>query len=388
MTTRISILGATGSIGGSTIDVLRRAAPGAYQVVAVTAQNRVQDLAEIAKEFSAEIAVIGDPSLLSDLKTALAGTGIDAASGPEGLIEAASRSAARTVAAIVGTAGLPATLAAVRSGSTVLLANKESLVCAGRLLLNEAKRCQSRLIPIDSEHNAILQVLHHPAHVDKLILTASGGPFRQATKEELARVTPEQACRHPNWVMGSKISVDSATMMNKGLELIEAALLFQTEVEKIDVLVHPQSVIHSLVSYTDGSVLAQLGLPDMRTPISHALAWPDRMHLPGVERLDLAKIGRLDFEAPDLDRFPALGVARDAALLGGVGPIAVNAANEVAVAAFLQRRIGFTDIALTAATVLGVMAKHECGEPKSFDDVFEMDNQARALARETLRLAA
>jgi 1-deoxy-D-xylulose-5-phosphate reductoisomerase len=389
---RVSVLGATGSVGVSTLDVLTSRAPGApeFQVVALTANTNVEALAKAAIAVHAEIAVIADTSLYGKLKSLLAGTGIEAAAGNAAVVEAASRPVDRVVAAIVGIAGLPSTLAAVRNGASVALANKESLVCAGPLLREEARRTGARLLPIDSEHNAIFQVLDRPARVEKLILTASGGPFRSKSLNEMGAVTPEQACAHPNWEMGAKISVDSATMMNKGLELIEAAYLFDVPPERIDVLVHPQQIIHSLVAYDDGSVLAQLGLPDMRTPISYALAWPDRMPLPGLERLDLAKIGRLDFLPPDPQRFPALEIARKAASAGGGAPIVLNGANEVAVAAFLQRRIGFLTIAQVAGEVLDefLNGRSVATAPESFEAVFEIDRLVRERTLEKLRLAA
>jgi 1-deoxy-D-xylulose-5-phosphate reductoisomerase len=391
-TIRVSILGATGSVGDSTLDVISAGAPGApeFEVVALTANTNVEALARAAIETRAEVAVIANETLYGELKSMLAGTGIEAAAGSDALVEAASRPADRVVAAIVGIAGLPSTLAAVRQGTTVALANKESLVCAGPLLREEARRTGARLLPIDSEHNAIFQVLDRPQRVEKLILTASGGPFRSSSMSEMAAVTPEQACAHPNWDMGAKISVDSATMMNKGLELIEAAYLFEIPEPRIEVLVHPQSIIHSLVAYDDGSVLAQLGLPDMRTPISYALSWPDRMPLPGVERLDLAKIGRLDFLPPDPQRFPALKAARAAVSAGGGAPIALNGANEVAVAAFLQRRVGFLTIAQVAGEVLDDFLKNRtaAAAPESFEAVFEIDRLSRELALKKLRLAA
>jgi 1-deoxy-D-xylulose-5-phosphate reductoisomerase len=389
---RVSVLGATGSVGVSTLDVLTSRAPGApeFQVVALTANTNVEALAKAAIAVRAEIAVIADVSLYGRLKSLLAGTGIEAAAGNAAVVEAASRPTDRVVAAIVGIAGLPSTLAAVRNGASVALANKESLVCAGALLREEARRTGARLLPIDSEHNAIFQVLDRPDRVEKLILTASGGPFRSKSLNEMGGVTPEQACAHPNWEMGAKISVDSATMMNKGLELIEAAYLFDVPPERIDVLVHPQQIIHSLVAYDDGSVLAQLGLPDMRTPISYALAWPDRMPLPRLERLDLAKIGRLDFLPPDPQRFPALEIARKAASAGGGAPVVLNGANEVAVAAFLQRRIGFLTIAQVAGEVLDefLNSRSVATAPESFEAVFEIDRLVRERTLEKLRLVA
>jgi 1-deoxy-D-xylulose-5-phosphate reductoisomerase len=389
---RVSVLGATGSVGESTLDILKRRTPEApeFEVVALTAHTNVEALAKAAIETRAELAVIADASLYGRLKALLANKGVEAAAGREAVIEAATRPADRVVAAIVGIAGLPATLAAIRQGATVAFANKESLVCAGPLLTEEARRAGARLLPIDSEHNAIFQVLDRPARVERLILTASGGPFRTSSLTEMMAATPEQACAHPNWMMGAKISVDCATMMNKGLELIEAAYLFGIPEPRIDILVHPQSIVHSLVAYDDGSVLAQLGLPDMRTPISYALAWPDRMPLPGLERLDLAKIGRLDFLPPDLQRFPALAIARKAVSAGGGAPIVLNGANEIAVAAFLQRRIGFLTIAQVAGEVLDefLNSRATADSPESFETVFEIDRLARERTLEKLRLAA
>lgn len=389
---RVSILGATGSVGISTLDVVMGNAPGApeFEVVALTANRSVQELARAAIKSKAELAVIADASLYGELKSLLAGTGTEVGAGAEALVEAAVRPADRLVAAIVGIAGLPSTLAAVRQGTTVALANKESLVCAGPLLQQEARRSGAKLLPIDSEHNAIFQVLDRPQRVEKLILTASGGPFRSTPLGEMAAATPEQACAHPNWAMGAKISVDCATMMNKGLELIEASYLFEIPENRVEVLVHPQSIVHSLVAYDDGSVLAQLGLPDMRTPISYALSWPNRMPLPGLERLDLAKIGRLDFLPPDLQRFPALTVSRAAISAGGGAPIMLNGANEVAVAAFLQRRIGFLTIAQVASDVIDDFLKNQTAstEANSFEAVYELDRLAREWTFQKLRLAA
>jgi 1-deoxy-D-xylulose-5-phosphate reductoisomerase len=351
---RVSVLGASGSIGVSALDVIASGGEGSpdFSVVALTANRNVAALAAAAKKVRAEIAVVADEACYGELKSALAGSGVEAAAGDAAIAEAGARTADVVVAGIVGIAGLAATLSAVRQGASIALANKESMVCAGKLLRDEARRSGARLLPIDSEHNAIFQVLDRPERVEKLILTASGGPFRSASLQEMAAATPEKACAHPNWDMGAKISVDSATMMNKGLELIEAAYLFDVPESRIDVLIHPQSIIHSLVAYDDGSVLAQLGLPDMRTPISYALSWPRRMPLPGLERLDLAKIGRLDFLPPDAERFPALTLARGAVSAGGGAPIVLNGANEVAVAAFLQRRIGFLTISEVSGQVL------------------------------------
>lgn len=389
---RVSVLGATGSVGESALSVISATSPDApdFEVVALTANTSVDALAAAAISARAEIAIIADEKYYAELKTLLAGTGIEAAAGAEAVNQGAARPADVVVAGIVGIAGLPPTLEAVRQGARVALANKESMVCAGPLLRKEAARTGACFLPIDSEHNAIFQVLDRPQRVEKLILTASGGPFRQASASTMAAATPEQACAHPNWMMGAKISVDCATMMNKGLELIEAAYLFDVPQERIDILVHPQSIIHSLVSYDDGSVLAQLGLPDMRTPISYALSWPDRMPLPGLERLDLAKIGRLDFLPPDNERFPALRLARTAVSAGGAAPIVLNGANEVAVAAFLQRRIGFLTIAQVASEVLDEFLNSTTAAaiPATFDDVYEIDRWARRRTIEKLRLAA
>jgi 1-deoxy-D-xylulose-5-phosphate reductoisomerase len=347
-------------------------------------------LAAAAKASRAQIAVCADDGCYGELKSLLAGSGVEAAAGDAAIAEAGARSADVVVAGIVGIAGLPATLAAVRQGASVALANKESMVCAGELLREEARQSGARLLPIDSEHNAIFQVLDRPERVEKLILTASGGPFRSASLQEMAAATPEQACNHPNWDMGAKISVDSATMMNKGLELIEAAYLFDMPESRIDVLIHPQSIIHSLVAYDDGSVLAQLGMPDMRTPISYALSWPRRMPLPGLERLDLAKIGRLDFLPPDEQRFPALRLARGAVSAGGGAPVVLNGANEVAVAAFLQRRIGFLTISEVAGQVLEEYLDRgtAMAKPANFEDVYRLDSWSRVRTLEKLRIAA
>ncbi len=391
-TVRVSVLGASGSIGVSALDVIASGGEGSpdFSVVALTANRNVAALAAAAKKVRAEIAVVADEACYAELKSALAGSGVEAAAGDAAIAEAGARKADVVVAGIVGIAGLAATLAAVRQGASIALANKESMVCAGKLLRDEARQSGARLLPIDSEHNAIFQVLDRPERVEKLILTASGGPFRSASMQEMAAATPEKACAHPNWDMGAKISVDSATMMNKGLELIEAAYLFDVPESRIDVLIHPQSIIHSLVAYDDGSVLAQLGLPDMRTPISYALSWPRRMPLPGLERLDLAKIGRLDFLPPDAERFPALTLARGAVSAGGGAPIVLNGANEVAVAAFLQRRIGFLTISEVSGQVLEEFLADTTArdEPARFEEVYAIDRWARARTVEILRLAA
>ncbi|HYM31940.1 MAG TPA: 1-deoxy-D-xylulose-5-phosphate reductoisomerase [Candidatus Cybelea sp.] len=342
---RVSILGATGSVGCSTIDLLERH-PGMYSVEALTANGNVALLADQARRLRAKFAVVAKPEHYLELKAALSGTGIEAAAGPEALCEAASLPADWVMSAIVGAAGLQPTLTAVRRGAIVALANKESLACAGELVMKEVRASGATLLPVDSEHNAIFQVFDfdRPEAVERIILTASGGPFRCLGMNEMAHVTPAQAVQHPNWNMGAKISVDSATMMNKGLELIEAAHLFPVSEDRIDVLIHPQSVVHSMVSYIDGSVLAQLGSPDMRTPIAYALGWPKRVRAPAA-RLDLAALGSLTFEAPNPERFPALRLARTALQCGGSAPTILNAANEVAVEGFLAGRIGFLDVA-------------------------------------------
>ena len=375
---RVTILGSTGSIGCSTIDLIERE-PARFQVVALTANTNAERLAEQARRVGAGLAVIADPAQYRSLSNALRGSGIEYAAGAEALIEAARREADWVMAAIVGAAGLAPTLAAVRRGAIVGLANKECLVCAGSLFMREVEASGATLLPVDSEHNAIYQVFAAgaPETIEKIVLTASGGPFRTASMNEIARATPEQAVAHPNWDMGAKISVDSATMMNKGLELIEAHHLFGLPGERIEIVVHPQSIVHSMVAYIDGSVLAQLGTPDMRIPISYALAWPQRMNTPS-ERLDLSAVARLDFEEPDPVRFPALRLARDALVSGGAAPTVLNAANEEAVQGFLAGRIGFLDIARVVETVLEAMTGVDTA---SLDDVTATDRAARARAR-------
>ena len=370
----VTVLGATGSVGRNTLDLIGRN-PDAFVVEALTAWRDVAGLAELALRFRPRLAGIGDAACHADLKAALAGTGIAVAAGPEALIEAAARPAELVMAAIVGSAGLAPTLAAVRRGAIVALANKECLVSAGDTMLAEVRRCGATLLPVDSEHNAIFQVFDaaQPDGVEKLILTASGGPFRTFTRAQMAAVTPAQAVAHPNWSMGAKISVDSATMMNKGLELIEAARLFPVTSSAIEILVHPQSVIHSMVAYVDGSVLAQLGAPDMRTPIAHALAWPRRMATP-TPRLDLVSIGILTFEEPDAERFPALRLAREVLAAGRGAPAVLNAANEVAVAGFLAGRIAFLDIVAIVSATLDALGAPAAG---SLDEVFAVDAAAR-----------
>ena len=378
---RLSILGATGSVGTSTLDLVERH-PNRFEVVALTAARNVAALADAARRTSAKLAVIDNPQLLPELEQRLSGTSCRAATGSEALAEAAAGEAEWVMAAIVGCAGLKPVMAAIEAGRTVALANKESLVTAGELMIEAARRSGSIILPVDSEHNAIFQCLagSDSTQVSRLVLTASGGPFRTKRREEMAAMTPEQAVAHPNWSMGAKISVDSATMMNKGLELIEAHHLFGLASDKIDILVHPQSVIHSMVEYVDGSVLAQLGSPDMRIPIAYALAYPERIDTQ-AERLDLTRIGSLTFEAADVERFPALRLARQALEEGGAAPIVLNAANEEAVAAFLDRRIAFLDI---CQTVEDALLRTGAAQPRSIADVIDIDRAARALARELM----
>jgi len=375
---RVTILGSTGSIGCNTAELLA-ADRESYAVEALVALRNAERLAEQAKSLKARFAVIADESQYGVLKEALAGTGIETACGTEAVVEAAKRPADWVMAAIVGAAGLAPTLAAVRRGAFVALANKEVLVCAGDLVTAEAKQHKATLLPVDSEHNAIFQCfdVKQRGAIEKIVLTASGGPFRTASVEAMASATPAQAVKHPNWSMGAKISVDSATMMNKGLEVIEAHHLFDLDSDKLDVVVHPQSVVHGLVYYTDGSVLAQLGSPDMRTPIANALGWPDRIPAPSP-RLDLAKLAKLTFEAPEPERFPALRLARAALIAGGGAPTVLNAANEIAVAAFLDERICFLDIAATVERTLDRLAGRRIG---SLDDVYALDRETRATTR-------
>lgn len=342
---RLSIFGSTGSIGQQTVDLVERNAEK-YRISVLTANRNVQALAAQARKLNPELVVIADQALYGELKAALGGTGIELAAGAAALEQSATIPTDWVMAAIVGAAGLPSTLAAARRGATIAFANKETLVCAGPLMMDIVKVNKATLIPVDSEHNAIWQVFDfkRKSAIRRLILTASGGPFRNATTDQMAKVTPQQAVKHPVWTMGAKISIDSATLMNKGLEVIEASYLFGMPSEKVDVLVHPQSVVHSMVEYSDGSVLSQMGTPDMRTPIGYALAWPERMETPAA-RLDLASLGSLTFEEPDPTRFPALRLAREALKTGGTAPAVLSAANEVAVQAFLDGAIGFLDIA-------------------------------------------
>ncbi len=389
----ITVLGATGSIGTSTLDVIGRH-PGHYRVVALTANRAVGRLVEQCARHRPEFAVVADLAQLPVLEKGLRRAGLDtrALAGPEALAEVAALPQVDMVmAAIVGAAGLVPTLAAARHGKRVLLANKEALVMSGALFMEEVRRNRATLVPIDSEHNAIFQCMPpgftagtRPAGVRRILLTASGGPFRTTPLEELDQVTPEQACAHPNWDMGRKISVDSATMMNKGLEVIEACWLFGVDAERIQVVLHPQSVIHSLVDYDDGSVLAELGNPDMRTPIAQALAWPERIES-GVEPLDLFAIGRLDFEAPNLARFPCLRLAYEAWRAGGTAPAILNAANEVAVAAFLDGKLGFPRI---AAVIEDTLARCPVQDVDALETVLASDAQAREMARAAVAASA
>jgi len=375
----VSILGSTGSVGTSTVDLIRRD-PLAWPVEALTGNRNVELLAEQARLLKPRYVAVADPASYAALKRELGGSGIELAAGDEAVVEAARRPAQWVMASIVGAAGLPSTLAAVRRGAVVALANKETLVCAGELVMAEVKRSGASLVPVDSEHSAIWQCFDFSQRerVEKIVLTASGGPFRSWSREQMAQVTPAQAVAHPNWSMGAKISVDSATMMNKGLELIEAHHLFGLGEERIDIVVHPQSIIHSLVHYTDGSVLAQLGAPDMRTPIAYALGWPKRIEAP-IPRLDLAKVASLTFESPDPQRFPALRLAREALRAGGAAPAVFNAANEVAVQAFLEGRISFLAI---ADLVEEALSSHRLiNHPLTLaEDVAAIDGEARRQA--------
>jgi 1-deoxy-D-xylulose-5-phosphate reductoisomerase len=378
-TRRISILGATGSVGTSTLSLVEEN-PGKYDVEALTANRDVDALAAIARRVGAKIAVVADPKAYGALKNALSGSGIEVAAGAQAVCDAAARPADLVMAAIVGAAGLHPTLAACRSGATVAFANKECLVCAGPLMLAEVAKHGTRLLPVDSEHSAVFQVFDatRKGSVVKIILTASGGPFRTWPRARMEGASIAQAVAHPVWSMGSKISIDSATMMNKGLEIIEAHFLFGLPETQIEVVVHPQSVIHSMVEYHDGSTLAQLGTPDMRTPIAVAMAWPDRMPVI-ADSLDLAKIGQLTFEPADPIRFPALALARHALQKGGDAPTILNAANETAVASFLAGRIGFLDIERVVESALDTLPNTV---PGSIDDVVAVDNEARLYAED------
>ncbi len=378
---RVSVLGATGSVGQSTLDLIGRN-PNMFEVVAVTANVNAAALAEAAIQHRAQLAVVADESRYVELKSCLAGTGIEAAAGQNALIDAATRPADCVMAGIMGAAGLPPTLAAVSQGRRVALANKECLVCAGEIFMQAVRGAGTELVPVNSEHSAVFQVLAgaDPEAFERIVLTGSGGPFRTWTLEQLEGATPEQALRHPNWSMGRKITIDSATLMNKGLELIEAYHLFPVRPDQIEVVVHPQSIIHALVAYRDGSMLAQLACPDMRTPIAISLAWPMRMATP-TKRLDLVEIGQFTFERPDETRFKALGLARQAMQRGGMAPAVLNAANEVAVDAFLTGRLKFLHIAqLVAETLEMADGRGLLGEAKDMGGVLATDLAARELA--------
>jgi 1-deoxy-D-xylulose-5-phosphate reductoisomerase len=385
MPRRVTLLGATGSIGTSTIDLLRRD-PERYEVEAITAYRNGAALAQLARDLRVRFAAVGDPDAYADLKDGLAGSGIEAGAGPDAMVEAAERPADWVMAAITGAASLKPTLAAAERGATVALANKECLVCAGALFMRRAAAAGAKVLPVDSEHNAIFQALSagRREEVRRIILTASGGPFRTFSPEQLRHVTLEQALKHPVWSMGPKITIDSATLMNKGLELIEARHLFALAPDELDIVVHAQSVIHGLVEYRDGSVIAQLGSPDMRIPIAHCLAYPERMGTP-AQRLDLARISNLTFEAPDPMRFPALRIARAALVAGGAAPTVLNAANEIAVAEFVGRRLNFAGIAaLVEATLEAAERAGAMAEPQSVEQAVAIDQTARRLASQIL----
>lgn len=381
----VTLLGATGSIGSSTADLLRRDA-GRYRVEAVTAHREAAALARLARELNARFAAVADPQAYAELKAELSGSGIEAAAGPAAIVEAALRPADWVMAAITGAASLAPTLAAAERGATVALANKECLVCAGALFMRRAAASGATVLPVDSEHNAIFQAMSSGRREDirRIVLTASGGPFRTWPLEAIRKVTLEQALKHPTWSMGPKVTIDSATLMNKGLELIEAHHLFALGPDQLDVVVHPQSIVHGLVEFRDGSVIAQLGSPDMRIPISHCLAWPVRMGTP-AQRLDLAKVATLTFEEPDMTRFPALALARRALAAGGAAPTILNAANEVAVGEFVERRLGFCGIAaLVEATIEACQRRGGMAEPQSVDQALAIDHNARRIAADLL----
>ncbi len=383
----VSILGSTGSVGMSTLDVIAHA-KGRFRVIALTAQSNVERLAEQAITHSAQLAVINDPSYLSALRERLAGTGIATAAGEDGLLEAATRPADCVVAAIVGAAGLKATFAAVGTGTRLALANKECLVSAGDVFMDAVARADAELLPVDSEHSAVFQAIsgHAAEAIERIVLTASGGPFWTWSAEEIAKAGPDAALRHPSWTMGPKITIDSATMMNKGLELIEAYHLFPVQPDQLDILVHPQSIVHGLVEYADGSVIAQLGMPDMCTPIAYALSFPARIPTP-TQRLDLAMLGQLKFESPDEVRFPAIRLAREAMTRGGTAAAVLNAANEIAVEAFLANRIGFTEISKSVEQVLNLAEQsgliYQAG---CLEDVLDVDLRARQVTTELLNV--
>ncbi len=377
----VTLLGATGSIGSSTVDLLRQEV-ARYRVEAVTAHRNAAALARLARELGARFAAVADPDAYAELKTELSGSGIEAAAGAAAVVEAALRPADWVMAAVTGATSLKPTLAAAERGATVALANKECLVCAGALFMRRAAAAGARILPVDSEHNAIFQALGAGRREDvrRIVLTASGGPFRTWSQEAIRRVTVEQALKHPTWTMGPKVTIDSATLMNKGLELIEAHHLFALGPDALDVVVHPQSVVHGLVEFRDGSVVAQLGSPDMRIPIAHCLAWPARIGTPAA-RLDLARLATLTFEEPDLKRFPALALARQALTAGGAAPTILNAANEIAVREFIERRLSFGGIpALVEATLDAAARRGVLAEPQSVEDALAVDHNARRLA--------
>ena len=376
---RVTVLGATGSIGRSTIDLIAGAPAGRFEVEALVANGNATALAEAARRVRAKRCVVADASAWPALKEALAGTGVVAAAGPDAVIDAASAPVDWTMAGIVGAAGLRGTLAAVEAGGIIAIANKETLVCAGPLILEAARRSGAVLLPADSEHNAIFQALDGtaPDAVERIVLTASGGPFRTWPLERMRAIRPDDALRHPVWRMGAKVTIDSATMMNKGLEVIEAARLFPLPPERIDVLVHPEAAVHGLVQYVDGSILAQMGPPDMHVPIAHTLAWPERMVVP-TRRLDLAHLGKLTFELPDTERFPCLRLARAALDAGGVVPTVLNAANEIAVELFLSERLPFLGI---PALVEATLERFPPASADTLEDILLADDEARAMAR-------
>ncbi|MEL7173433.1 MAG: 1-deoxy-D-xylulose-5-phosphate reductoisomerase [Pseudomonadota bacterium] len=385
---KISILGVTGSIGQSTLSVIESLGPERFETVAVTGHGNIEGLADAAKRLRAAVAVTADARRLEELRAALGNSGIEAAAGPEALVEAASRPVDLMMSAIVGAAGLRPTLAAVRQGATIALANKECLVAAGSVFLAEIAKSGAKLLPVDSEHNAIFQLVaaERECPIERLILTASGGPFRTFAIEEMKAVTVEQAVAHPNWSMGARISIDSASMFNKALEMIEAWHLFGVKPAEIEVIVHPQSIIHSMIGFRDGSILAHLGPPDMRVAIAHAVAHPERAALP-VDRLDFAKLARLDFEAPDPERFPSLRLAREAMEAGGQAACVLNGAREVALDAFIAGQIGFLDMA--ALTAEAMRALDDLPAANDLEDVFAADAAARRIGAELLpRFAA
>jgi len=387
---RISIMGSTGSIGTSALSVVRHANTGAqgFEIVALAAGSDVAKLAEQALEFRPEIAVVADERRLDELRARLAGSGIETAGGRAAVVEAAARPADRVLAAIVGAAGLESTLAAVQAGNDVAIANKESVVCGGALILSEAQKAGVNVLPVDSEHSAIHQCLGNGRSLEQLTLTASGGPFRTATLDQMRGATPAQAAAHPNWNMGIKNSIDSATLMNKALEFIEAAYLFGIPPEQIEVLIHPQSIIHGMAHFSDGSVIAQLGSPDMRTPISYALGWPDRIETE-VERLDLARLATLDFSEVDGQRFPAIRLAREAIKAGAAGTTILNCANESAVSAFIAGHCGFLDISLIVEDALSrFLSGNMAGSPcDTLEEIGQLDRYARFLVEEWLKRA-